>query len=82
MRQGSQIRQQLLDLKAKTGWSWERMARELERAMGAPGLSLSTIFRYAKGKTVPSGLYARYLREAIRRVTLELARQELDKAIR
>lgn len=67
------IGQELLDLKEKTSWSWARMALELERITGMPGLSHTTLLRYATGKSVPaSHLYTGYLRKAIRQVTFEL----------
>ena len=49
------------------------MALELERITGMPGLSHTTLLRYATGKSVPaSHLYTGYLRKAIRQVTFEL----------
>ena len=40
---------QLLSLKKRTGWSWEKMCREMVRVMGHDGPSHTTLFRYAAG---------------------------------
>jgi hypothetical protein len=40
---------QLLSLRKKTAWSWERMCREFHRVMGEEGPSHTTLFRYASG---------------------------------
>ncbi len=64
---------QLLGLKAKTSWSWERMCREFHRVMGEEGPSHTTLFRYAKGKGKrPHVVTERYVREAIQKITAEL----------
>ena len=82
MKAPNAIAEQLLRLKTKTGWTWARMTSELERVMGEPGFSASSVFRYAKGKSVPSSaLYQRYLREAVRRLTLEPAHRELGEDV-
>lgn len=39
------IGEKLLDMKAKTGWSWVRLTSELERVMGELSLSHTTVFR-------------------------------------
>ncbi len=44
------LSKQLLHLKAKTSWSWERLCREFHRVMGYEGPSHATLFRYASGK--------------------------------
>ena len=49
---------QLLRLKKKTSWSWERMCREMHRVMGEEGPTHTTLFRYASGSQAapcPSG---------------------------
>ena len=68
------LSKQLLRLKKKTSWSWERMCREFHRVMGKEGPSQTTLFRYAKGKGKrPNVVTERYVREAIHKVTVELS---------
>ena len=75
-RKGS-LPKQVLGLKAKTSWSWERMAREFYRVMGHEGPSHATLFRYASGKVKrPNVLTERYVQQAIQKVTTELSRQK------
>ncbi len=70
------LRKQLLSLKAKTSWSWERVCRELHRVMGHEGPSHTTLFRYATGKVKrPNVVTAQYVREAIQKVTVELSQK-------
>ncbi len=70
------LSKQLLRLKAKTSWSWERMCREIHRVMGEEGPSHTTLFRYASGKTKRRHvLTEHYVREAIQKVTAELSQQ-------
>ncbi len=65
---------QLLSLKKKTSWSWERMCREFHRVMGQEGPSHTTLFRYAKGKGKrPHVVTERYVQQAIQKVTVELS---------
>jgi len=67
----------LLSLKAKTSWSWERMCREFHRVMAHEGPSHTTLFRYASGKVKqPNVITERYVREAIRKITVELSQEE------
>ncbi len=67
---------QLLSLKKKTSWSWERMCREFHRVMGEEGPSHTTLFRYATGKVRRRNvLTERYVKEAIDRVTVELQKE-------
>ena len=67
---------QLLGLKAKTSWSWERMCREFHRVMGHEGPSHATLFRYATGKVKrPNVLTERYVQQAIQKVTAELSQK-------
>ncbi len=57
------------------------MCRELHRVMGEEGPSHTTIFRYATGKTKRRNvLTERYVKEAIDRVTVELARNKLSES--
>jgi len=68
------LQKQLLSLKKKTSWSWERMCREFHRVMGYEGPSHTTLFRYAKGKgnKRPHAVTERYVREAIDKLAAEL----------
>ncbi len=67
---------QLLSLKAKTSWSWERMCREFHRVMGYEGPSHTTLFRYATKKVKrPNVVAERYVREAIHQLTVELSQK-------
>ncbi len=71
------LRKQLLSLKAKTSWSWERVCRELHRVMGHEGPSHTTLFRYATGKVKrPNLVTEQYVREAIQKVTVELSQKQ------
>ncbi len=72
---------QLLSLKKKTSWSWERMCREFHRVMGEEGPSHTTLFRYATGKVRRRNvLTERYVEEAIDRIAVELAQKELNES--
>ena len=68
------LSKQLLSLKKKTSWSWERMCREFHRVMGHEGPSHTTLYRYAKGKgnKRPHAVTERYVREAIDKLAAEL----------
>jgi len=67
---------QLLRLKKKTSWSWERMCREIHRVMGQEGPSHTTLFRYASGRVKrPNVLVEQYVRQAIHKVTAELSQK-------
>ncbi len=68
---------QLLSLKAKTSWSWERMCREFHRVMGQEGPTHTTLFRYASGRVKrPNVVTERYVTEAIEKVIAELSQKE------
>ncbi len=68
------LSRQLLRLKAKTSWSWERMCRELHRVMGEEGPSHTTLFRYASGRVKrPNVVTEQYVRKAIQKVNAELS---------
>ncbi len=70
------LSKQILRLKAKTSWSWERMCRELHRVMGYEGPSHTTLLRYTSGKTKrPNVLVEQYVQQAIEKVTAELSQQ-------
>ena len=65
-REPMKVRIDLLKLKKKTGWSWERMCREIHRVMGEEGPSHTTLFRYATRKIKrPNKLTERYISEGI-----------------
>ncbi len=67
---------QLLRLKKKTSWSWERVCRELHRVMGHEGPTHTTLMRYATKKVKrPNVIAERYVREAIEKVTAELSQK-------
>jgi len=68
---------QLLNLRAKTSWSWERLCREFHRVMGQEGPTHTTLFRYASGRVKrPNVITARYVLQAIEKVTAELSQKE------
>ncbi len=70
------LSKQLLSLKAKTSWSWERMCREFHRVMGEEGPSHTTLFRYATGRVKrPNVVTEQYVRKAIHKLTVELSRK-------
>jgi len=70
------LSKQLLSLKKKTSWSWERMCREMHRVMGEEGPTHTTLFRYASGRVKrPHVVVERYVREAIHKVTAELSKK-------
>ena len=57
------------------------MCRELHRVMGEEGPSHTTLFRYASGRVRRRNvLTERYVKEAIDRVTVELARNKLSES--
>ena len=70
------LSKELLRLKAKTSWSWERMCREMHRVMGEEGPSHTTLFRYASGNVKrPNVLVERYVQQVIHKITVELSKQ-------
>ena len=71
------VQKQLLSLKKKTSWSWEKMCREFHRVMDQEGPSHTTLFRYAIGKVKRRHeLTERFVREAIQKVRTELSERE------
>jgi hypothetical protein len=77
------LRQELLDLKQKTTWSWETMARELERMMTVRGPSGSTLRRYATGGVQrPNLIVEHYVREALKKVNMQLKAEDSEKAVK
>jgi hypothetical protein len=70
------LSEQLLSLRKKTSWSWERMCREFHRVMDEEGPSHTTLFRYASGKVKrPNILTERWVQQAIQKVTAELSQK-------
>ncbi len=70
------LSKQLLSLKKKTSWSWEKMCREFHRVMGEEGPTHTTLFRHASGKTKrPHVLVEHYLQQAIDKLTAELSQK-------
>ncbi len=70
------LSKQLLSLKKKTSWSWERMCREFHRVMAHEGPTHTTLFRYASGRVKrPNVVTERYVREAIDKLTVELSQK-------
>ena len=70
------LQKQLLRLKKKTSWSWERMCREFHRVMGHEGPTHTTLFRYANEKVKrPNVIAERFVRQAIQKVTAELSQK-------
>ena len=70
------LSKELLSLKKKTSWSWERVGREFHRVMGHEGPSHTTLFRYASGRVKrPRVLVERYVQQAIHKVTAELSQK-------
>ncbi len=68
------LSKQLLRLRKKTAWSWQRMCREFHRVMGYEGPSHTTLFRYASRQTKrPNVLVDQYVRQAIDKLTAELS---------
>ena len=66
------IERELNRLKRKTGWSWERMCRELHRVMQEEGPSHTTLFRYATRKIRrPNVLTHKYISTGIARLRKE-----------
>jgi hypothetical protein len=68
------LSKQLLRLKKKTSWSWERMCREMHRVMGEEGPTHTTLFRYASGRVKrPNVITERYVQQALQQLTAELS---------
>ena len=66
------VGRQLVQLKKRTRWSWERMCRELHRVMEEEGPSHTTLFRYATRKIRrPNVLTQKYIEEGLARLREE-----------
>ncbi len=66
------IDKKLRTLKKKTGWSWEKMCRQMHRVMKAEGPSHTTLFRYAAGHVHrPNAVTERYVAQAIEKINQE-----------
>ena len=74
------LKGELLDLKEKTSWSWERRSHEFERVMNERGPSNTTLFRYATGRVKRRNLIVeRYVQDAIRLLVVERVEQKLEQ---
>jgi len=70
------LSKELLRLKKKTSWSWEKMCREMHRVMGEEGPSHTTLFRYASGRVKrPNVVTERYVQQALQRLTAEFSQK-------
>ena len=70
------LSKQLLRLRKKTSWSWEKMCREFHRVMAYEGPSHTTLLRYATGKVKrPYVVTERYVRQALHKLTAELSQK-------
>jgi len=70
------LSKKLLNLKAKTSWSWEKMCRDFHRVMAHEGPSHTTLYRYASGRVKrPHVLVEHYLRKALEKITVELSQK-------
>lgn len=72
----------LLQLKKRTGWSWEKMNREFHRVTGVEGPSHTTLFRLSKGMTKTHPLIAKYISNAITMINQERVEKIMDKRAR
>ncbi len=67
------LKTKLLRLKKRTGWSWERMCREMHRIQGEEGPSHTTLFRYASDRIRrPNKLTEKYISDGADRLLVEL----------
>ncbi len=70
------LTKQLLSLKKKTSWSWERLCYEFHRVMGQEGPTHTTLFRYTSGRVKrPHVVVERYVQEAIEKIEVELGQK-------
>jgi len=70
------LSKQLLSLKKKTSWSWERLCREFHRVMGQEGPSHTTLYRYASGRVKrPNVVTERFVRQALHKLNAELSQK-------
>jgi len=70
------LSKKLLNLKAKTSWSWEKMCRDFHRVMAHEGPSHTTLYRYASGRVKrPHVLVEHYVRKALEKITVELSQK-------
>ena len=58
-------------LKKKTGWSWEKMAREIHRLNDCDGITHTTLFRLATKKNKPQPLTEKYIVEGLDKLEKE-----------
>jgi len=62
------LAKELLRLRKKTSWSWERVCHEFHRVMGHEGPSHATLFRYSTGKVTRP--------HVVINITVELSQKE------
>lgn len=68
----NQTQIQLLALKKRTRWSWERMCREMHRVAVQEGPSHTTLFRYADGRVRRyNKLTERWIKAAMKKLRAE-----------
>lgn len=62
--------EKLISIKEVSGWSWERLADEINRAQGgSKGITGPTLYRYAMGSSRPRNeMLRRYVLDGIRRI--------------
>lgn len=65
------IMHRLNALKKKTGWSWEKMAREIHRLNDCDGITHTTLFRLAKNRSKPQPLTEKYIVEGLDKLEKE-----------
>ena len=58
-------------LKKKTNWSWEKMAREVNRVMECDGVTQTTLFRHGNDKNKPQVLTEKYILEGLDKLEKE-----------
>lgn len=62
----------LLAVKKATGWSWEKLCRDLHRVQGNEGPSHTTLFRYARRRPRrPNKLTEKWINEGIEKLIEE-----------
>ncbi len=70
------LSKKLLNLKAKTSWSWEKMCRDFHRVMDHEVPSHTTLYRYASVRVKrPHVLVEHYVRKALEKITVELSQK-------
>lgn len=65
------IMARLNTLKKKTGWSWEKMAREIHRSNKCDGITHTTLFRISKNVNKPHATTEKYISEGLDKLEKE-----------